>query len=635
MLRRDRLRASARRCSNPPLRLVLSLVVRASLVVVAFLANACHADRFVQVDIPDDVAWVALLQHDGAGAPQSAVEVARAQHGEVVFGLGLPEHRVQLAGFRLDQLSTVADLLDRKSAARLSEGCEPSLPSPAWAALITGGAASSLDPTAIPRITVDQAQGRCPFPAVNAFAEVMCQNKTCTQSRQVEASGCAARITFPADCGPALRTAIDLDGSVCLEDAARREVCPASAARTCVIGEAECDGPKQDNYRVSFPSDDAPYLLAERQLLPEPESQHRPRSLGGLHNTDMGWASGLAIGGSTVWVATRQRESTSCSDLTEEHPTEALPLSTLFAVDADTMEIKLQRSDAPPCVGSLVADGDGFVATFAEQPPGLDATHATRRIGRFDGSLLLLVSRPLGSPIAATSDHLIGMVRVGDRWVVGVSDNAQATPTTRLVVYDSSLSLLKEIVLRELAWSGLETTGPHSLVVIGKKTSDGSVLRQDVDLDAPDLPPRTEHGFGFNMLTAEISQVIALNQGRKALALLTYNLPGLLFFRDRTSHLLVLSDMESFPTAVSPWSNGRLFVGAARLLDGGAGAETWGIVTYVVDPTEERPLQLGRSVPLARPRDSDIPFDSAADSQGRVFMLTAIFPRLLRFTPAD
>ncbi len=624
---------TVRHCGNPPVRLVLSLVFRASLVLVALLLNACHADRFVQVDIPDDVAWVALLQHDGAGAPQAAVEVARAQHGKVVFGFGLPEHPVQLAGFRLDQLSTIADLLEKKSAARLSVGCEPSLPAPTWAALITGGAASSLDPKAIPRIAIDQAQGRCPFPAVNAFAELMCQNKTCTESRQVEASGCASRITFPADCGPALRTAIDLDGSVCLEDSARRKVCPASAAGTCIIGEVECDGPKQDNYRVSFPSDDAPYLLAERPLM-EPEIQYRPRLQGGLHNTDMGWASGLAIGGSTVWVATRQRESASCSELTKEHPTEALPPSTLFAVDADSMEIKLQRSDAPPCVGSLVADGGGFVATFAEQPQGMDATHATWRIGRFDGSLQLLASRPLGSPVIATSAALSGMVRVGDRWVVGVSENAQATPTTRLVVYDSTFTLLKEIVLRELAWSGLETTGPRSLVVIGKKASDGSVLRQDVDLDAPDLAPRTEHGFGSNMLTAEITQVIALNQGRKALALLTYNLPGLLFFRERTSHLLVLSDMESFPTAVSPWSNGRLLVGAARLLGGGA-VETWGIVTYVVDPAEERPLQLGRPVPLALPRDSDLPFDSAADGQGRVFMLTAIFPRLLRFTPAD
>lgn len=346
---------------------------RWSFVFVLATLGCVPAPRLAS-DVPDDVAWAAVVTLDHAGAIEAS-PLTPWPRGEGLTVAATQRGDTFVLGYTAAQIAALAAEVPPGARLTRAKGCDVPLPAPRWSGRWSADRLTPAEASAVPPLTAEWLLDACPELdarplAVDAScAETRCAREPTWTSRcrfELDLEACASAGRFAARVGP--------NGSLCLEPLDTAWSCaPEDEALACTTPEATpCRlhaelGP----WPQPFDLTEVPLVPGAPPFLPEwlrRLGQLRP----GAHRT--GIAVDMAAVGDTLVVALPR------AGAPHERCDPRAPAGSLVFVDLETAASR--SVTAPPCIHAVAPLPGGFAAAFAEG--------SSLALGRFDAAGRLL-----------------------------------------------------------------------------------------------------------------------------------------------------------------------------------------------------------------------------------------------------
>lgn len=579
---------------------------------------ACKATPVVEVDVPAEIGWVAVVTVGEAGAVRRATPlvrwsadaplplITRAGEGETALLLGFSETQLEMLGVEVDD-----------SPLQALDGCGRALPPPVWVGRWAGGALSAHDGPA-PRVTAPWLSTACP----DLSGEPVLVDADCFETRCEPSVRWIGRCDLELDlssCGIGnLPASVDVDGSICADFSAAGWRCDrttdpvARAAYTC-LEPAPCE-----LHVHAGGAPPAPFEIARRQLVEgEPYLPGRLDRLGVLTTDDV--ADGhllelLVLPGAVVVSRTTREPATSCYAADAQ-------AGELLYLDPESL-LSVRTATAPYCLRRMVRDeGGGFVGAYVEGEELF--------LGRFDRRGRLTGSAPVdertdaqpGEPrlVQAGSDRVLEMVMLEGRLVVLLG---KGRGDSFLFTFDAAT--LRPILREQIrsGTSGMVVAGGG--VVATTRNGEQEMAWLDVssaeEVAAAKLPWRDLPRETDSLLS--VLEVPATGE-----ILVTGTPPPALFVLESmgpTRARAVIFERDAYPVTMAPWPAGDpVFVaGIEQETDG-----RWSSVGALFDPTR------GRFLPGTWPLGNGVVGRIRVDDAGRLWLLLPWSGEVIRLTP--
>lgn len=412
----------------------LGLGARVPAALVSLLSIACGGGPLAVgvPDLPDDVAWLAVLALDASGralatsglvrrgSPSSeALLSAAVEDGAALHLVGYTD--AQLAGFELPDATTLAEL-----PLAIASAIDPVLPAPRHAAVgpVIEGEARLARNEAPPELTVAWLP-RCPRLGLargSGFASVSCAYAQCEPI--LEQVGCEIDLDA-SSCGLGTsRGQVDGRGRVRFPSSPSLGTCDAPVELVDTRFAVECRGGSAGRCRIEgyLPPFPPRFEVDTLRLISLPDLD--PTGVGRPPAGRLGEVVVLATEVMVVGFGGASR-SAECSS---PDP------SRLHFVHAEDLVVT-RTATAPSCLFFATRDpgGGGFLATYG---------HETPMLGRFDARGRRLAAVPLEHPALEPQHRPHGLVALGAAGVVSV---AMATTSTEAVGSKQSVVLSYEL----------------------------------------------------------------------------------------------------------------------------------------------------------------------------------------------
>lgn len=362
-------------------------------------ALSCRGAQEVDTTAPSEIVAVGVVSEGGASSPLAAWPegaplpvVTRGRGPHVVYGYTAAQLAPLGEGWRRGRL-------------RPSDPCEARLPAPAWAARLSDGALTDLEPMDVPPMTVDGLREICPdAEARPLLLDVRGESELC--SHRISRAGCALEVRTECGAGD-FAGWVHPDGGFCARQSSAGDWrCEGAALEPGAP--LVCEGGSREVELVDARPRPAPFEVETRSFGPRPE--YGPRlwtASRQLYPSDLirGYVHGLVALSDRVVVARSVGGPAGECWSDESRP------AVFSIVDLATLEV-LDEVSAPPCALELSAEpgGQTFVGLvlFDDDRYGL---------GRFDAEGRLLASariegasrwtgRPSGLRLEPAQDRL-------------------------------------------------------------------------------------------------------------------------------------------------------------------------------------------------------------------------------------
>ncbi len=606
----------------------------AGLVLWAAACGVKHST--IEVDIPDDITHVAVVEVD--------------EHGEVLFGS--PLHRIEpnepfgiasgsesntlVVGYSRDQLAPYdvenrAELVERARLER-PDACAPRLPIPKWSGVWSSADRLTTSAAPGPIATADFLKDRCPdLSNVDIDIDRRCSPVRCSLGQR-SVGPCRIELDL-LDCGlePAMVT-FDPRGQSCIEWGRNEALCESGLGVEPSIEQLSCGGESACLYDLyaNLDPDNAPFETDTVRLFDAPPFVHTglrrsavPVPRARLRYT--GYALDMIVLGARVLVVVTH-------DNTPNQECAGLLPRQLFAYDVDSLE-RVRSSTVPACMTQLLPDpsGDGFLATFA-----LDGEW---HVGRFDERGRMLQARPVdGRSMPGPSEPVklafvdfepadVALVD-GGRWMAALFDRRRDFDMTmpRSIVTLHDTTTMEMVARHEL--EGVEDA--RSLTVQGDQLVLASPFTHRVLwIDA--LSGDLVDALAVQQDTLKLSSFSTISTNRDESLLLVGVTGGeraLMAIRGGSSgeiRRMVFFDREVDTFAQTPWPSdpSRFVIGGISLTPKG---EWVGVIGF------NEPEQ-SRFSPDTWEIGAGLVSQLEADDAGRIFALLPWVPALVRLTP--
>lgn len=578
---------------------------------------ACPSTPATDVDVPADVAYVALIELDKGrvaassgfvdwAADQPLPAVARSDTQRLFIGYSTAQ--LQAYGV-LDAFNA-----HRGEALRIATGCEQPLPPPTWHATWVADSVTSEPAESAPRLTATWLARACPdrAPDTAVNVELRCQSDRC-DPKVVWAGPCSLELDL-SSCGVGHLTAVRYSrGDLCVDFEATGWQCTRRADRT---SQAPYTCGEPNPCEVDLHLEEAPPTPpfdAEAVTLfaAEPYVHHHIPRLSQLFPSSAftGYALDIAVTPEVVAVVASDTEE-AIGPCPSDNPTE-MKLILLDPASPRT----LRQVQAPKCLQRLATDaGSGaFVGTFASA--------GQWAFGRFDRDGQLTMSATVGVALRDGEEHrrpreIVWSENLGAYLLLFVQSRGELDGDGLLVAVDG-----EDFSVRESLFLGGYGTAT-SLVLVGP--SSAAVMFSDarglvwVDLGSFTAVERFGVDPTLVLTGALLSMTLDPTTGR---LLMPGRTTADVLAVDRARKVFNAWDLQRRPMAVvaAPWRD--------QMLVGGVTLDSVEAVVSTFDPAAMRfgkdRFSLGHG-PITRMRPDDA---------GRLWLLLPWAAQVVRLTP--
>lgn len=254
---------------------------RLPLAAISTLVFSCSLEQVVlQAELPEDVAYVAVLELDAGGHVLRGSPLRRHVVGEPFGVAAARDGEVLLVGYTEAQLDVFEPerIFDRvrRSPLRRAEGCAPRLPAPRWVARWTDENQLEPSPDEPPPVTADFAEGVCPeLAGLLVAVDRRCQPLRCVAETQ-RSGLCTLSVDLEAcELGRA-EVSIDAFGRACGRWVGEGSSCQERPGAEPAFTRLECSGSTPCAYELYVAGQDlgARFELETVRLFEAPPFVH-------------------------------------------------------------------------------------------------------------------------------------------------------------------------------------------------------------------------------------------------------------------------------------------------------------------------------------------------------------------------
>lgn len=590
-------------------------MARSTTVLATALALfSCKGTAVVDVDVPEETAWVAVVTVDESGEVLEATPLLPWHATDPLPLITRSTGTTLLLGFSAAQLETLGAEVDDSPLVPV-KGCRQGLPAPLWTRRWFDGALRSHDgPT--PPLTAPWLTSLCPDLSGSAVrVDADCFETRC-EPRVRWTGRCALELDL-GSCGLGVVPAsVDASGAVCADFSAAGWACepvadPVAQAAYACLEPAPCE----IHVHAGEPPT-APFELAKTQLVEDAEP-YLPGTLDrlGVLQTDTladGYLLELLVLPDAVVVSRSVDLPVGAC-----FPGDARPGALVF-LDPESL-LPVRTTTAPRCLRRMVPDeAGGFVGAYVDGNELL--------LGRFDERGSLTSSVPMdprqeagpGEPrlVRAGVDRVLEMLEIGSRLVVLLGNS---TGDSFLFTFDAvTLGPLLRAQIRS-ATSAMLSTG-DTVVATARN------LEQEIAwLDVTTANEVAVERLPWRDLPRETDSLLSLHAVRGEL-LVTGTPPPALFLLSPMGPVrarAMIFDRDAFVVTMASWPGRSVFVSALAQEEGGR----WSSLGALFDPAR------GRFLPGTWPLGDGVVGRIRSDDRGRLWLLLPWSGEVIRLTP--